>query len=150
MQDCTAPQSGPLSTHTSSALCMKGVWCRSGGVPLTAHCSLHCTTERSVGPQVDGKGGHAVVCLPGRLCQVPTPPHCHTAPVPQPPQQVLSAALSMCECGRCSPVAQQEGCVPLSCRQPLHWNDLDTTRAQGRDPIKLNTCYKTEHAYNHA
>ena len=36
------------------------------------------------------------------------------------------------------------------CRQPLHWNDLDTTRAQGRDPIKLNTCYKTEHAYNHA
>ena len=36
------------------------------------------------------------------------------------------------------------------CRQPLHWNDLDTTRAQGRDAIKLNTCYKTEHAYNHA
>ena len=30
--------------------------------------------------------------------QVPTPPHCHTAPVPQPPQQVLSAALSMFEC----------------------------------------------------
>ena len=116
MQDCTAPQSGPLSTHTSSALCMKGVWCRSGGVPLTAHCSLHCTTERSVGPQVDGEGGHAVVCLclPGRLCQVPTPPHCHTAPVPQPPQQGLSAALNMCACGRCSPVPQQEGCVPLS------------------------------------
>ena len=100
MQDCTAPQSGPLSTHTSSALCMKGVWCRSGGVPLTAHCSLHCTTERSVGPQVDGEGGHSVVCLclPGRLCQVPTPPHCHTAPVPQPLQQELSAALNMFEC----------------------------------------------------
>ena len=100
MQDCTAPQSGPLTTHTSSALCMKGVWCRSGGVPLTAHCSLHCTTERSVGPQVDGEGGHAVVCLclPCRPCQVPTPPHCNTAPVPQPPQQGLSAALSMFEC----------------------------------------------------
>ena len=36
MQDCTAPQSGPLSSHTSSALCMKGVWCRSGGVPLSS------------------------------------------------------------------------------------------------------------------
>ena len=38
------------------------------------------------------------LCLLGRLCQVPTPPHCHTAPVPQPPQQGLSAALSMFEC----------------------------------------------------
>ena len=101
MQDCTAPQSGPLSTHTSSALYMKGVWCRSGGVPLTAHCSLHCTTERSVGPQVDGEGGHLVVCLclPDRLC-MPGPhstslSHCTG---PQPLLQGLSAALSMFEC----------------------------------------------------
>ena len=117
---CT-PEWATVHTHTSSALCMKGVRCRSGGAPLTAHCSLHCTIERSVGPQVDGKGGHAVVCLclPGRLCQVPTPPHYHTAPVPQPPQQVLSAALNMCECGRCSPVPQQEGCVQLSGELPL-------------------------------
>ena len=121
MQDCTAPQSGPLSAHTSSALCIKGVWCRSGGVPLTAHCSLHGTTEWSVGPQVDGEGGHSVVCLclHGRLCQVPTPPHCHTAPLPHPPQQGFSAALNTCECVRCSPVPQQEGCAQLSGELPL-------------------------------
>ena len=49
---------------------------------------------------MDGEGEHTVVCLclPGKLCQVPTPPHYHTAPVPQPPQQGLSAALNMCEC----------------------------------------------------
>ena len=116
---CT-PEWATVHTHQQCTL-HEGVWCRSGGVPLTAHCSLHCTTERSVGPQVDGEGGHSVVCLclPDRLCQVPTPPHCHTAPVLQPPQQGLSAALNMFECGRCSPVPQQEGCVQLSGELPL-------------------------------
>ena len=114
---CT-PEWATVHTHQQCTLHEGGVVQVRWG---TTDGSLHSTTERSVGPQVDGKGGHSVVCLclPGRLCQVPTPPHCHTAPVPQPPQQGLSAALSMCECGRCSPVPQQEACVPLSGELPL-------------------------------
>ena len=118
---CPAVSAELAAVLCTSCMCVCGVGCRSGGVPPTALCSLHGTTEWSVGPQVDGEGGHSVVCLclHGRLCQVPTPPHCHSAPVPQPPQQGLSAALNMCGCGRCSPVPQQEGCVQLSGELPL-------------------------------
>ena len=92
------PEWATVHTHQQSTLCMKGVWCRSGGVPLTAHCSLHCTTEKSVGPQADGERGHSVfLCLPGRLCQVPTPPHCHTVPFPQLPSRGCLLP-SSCEC----------------------------------------------------
>ena len=55
---CTFPRAiSSINTYQQCTLheCMKGVWCRSGGAPLTAHCSLHCTTEWSVGPQVDGR-----------------------------------------------------------------------------------------------
>ena len=66
---------------------------------------------------MDSEGGHAVVCLclPGRLHQVPAPPHCHPAPVRHPPQQGLSAALNMFECDRhtvvCVCVFQRKGRV---------------------------------------
>ena len=116
---CT-PEWATVHTHPQCTLHEGGVVQVRWG---TTDCSLlsalhHREVSRT---SSDGKGGHAVVCLylPGRLCQVPTPPHCHTAPVPQPPQQRLSAALNMFECGRCSPVPQQEGCVPLSGELPL-------------------------------
>ena len=59
------PEWATVHTHQQSTLCMKGVWCRSGGVPLTARCSLHCTTEnsKSVGPQADGERGHWCFCV---------------------------------------------------------------------------------------
>ena len=68
----------------------------------TTDCSLLSALHHRVVSRTssDGEGGHSVVCLclPGRLHQVPTPSHCHTAPVRHPPQQGLSAALNMFEC----------------------------------------------------
>ena len=116
---CT-PEWATVHTHQQSTLHEGGVvQVRWGTTDSSLLSALH---HREVSRTSSGRQGRTlsgVLCLPGRLCQVPTPPHCHTAPVPQPPQQGLSAALSMCECGRCSPVPQQEGCVQLSGKLPL-------------------------------